>query len=360
MDRSQPIRALDVEDDMPVMDEPEQHSTRHSSAHGSKTTIEGKGDGGTGDEPEPEVMPGSKSEIKYLFGVHKTSSDRWDWEDRLPEQIGEAQATQGLVPGKAREAFALVHRRIVYRGDEEPQTYRIDVNGLKLCGFLSKVLQDCPEEHVGRLKSELDPPCVALFHRRKKYQEILDQDEDLDTKIQARLLMTLLDQIWIRHSSAYNEAGRTGLIEPESCWTIFPPNELVIVRIEGAVSLAKLTRSEPGYFPHELLTLRVKVVNWNGSYCGYEDRSHSIAEFSGLKRISELEVYPLRFHDDPRGLEEMLLARGRAFEALRGYHFKAYHTRSPSQKESSRPVSAQSWRLSQQEKAKAYGRSRGL
>ncbi|KAI9761672.1 MAG: Arginine N-methyltransferase 2 [Chaenotheca gracillima] len=50
-----------------------------------------------------------------------------------------------------------------------------------------------------------------------------------------------------------------------------------------------------------------------------------IEEFLGTERIIELAAYPLIHHPERVELEERLLERGRRFENLQGYHFKAYY-----------------------------------
>ena len=46
--------------------------------------------------------------------------------------------------------------------------------------------------------------------------------------------------------------------------------------------------------------------------------------FEGPKRVLSLPAYPISFTEDPTGLKESMLRRGRKFESLRGYRFLSY------------------------------------
>lgn len=49
-----------------------------------------------------------------------------------------------------------------------------------------------------------------------------------------------------------------------------------------------------------------------------------IGNYIGRKRVASLPVYPLSFADRPEEIKASVLARGRRFEQLRGFHFRSY------------------------------------
>lgn len=47
-------------------------------------------------------------------------------------------------------------------------------------------------------------------------------------------------------------------------------------------------------------------------------------EWEGTKSITKLSAYPLEYHPNLRKLKQELMARGKLFESLSGYHYKDY------------------------------------
>jgi hypothetical protein len=70
--------------------------------------------------------------------------------------------------------------------------------------------------------------------------------------------------------------------------------------------------------------LECEFVDYDGKIFGIRKESTSISRFSGTKKITQFEAYPLKFHEDSGNLRGRLLDRGRKFEAYRGTHFVAY------------------------------------
>jgi hypothetical protein len=65
----------------------------------------------------------------------------------------------------------------------------------------------------------------------------------------------------------------------------------------------------------------VDVIDWNGEMFGIKVESWALMRYKGSRRMQELTVLPLRECPDPEKLKSDLIARGRIFERLRGYHF---------------------------------------
>jgi hypothetical protein len=49
-----------------------------------------------------------------------------------------------------------------------------------------------------------------------------------------------------------------------------------------------------------------------------------IQPFDGTRAIPDLDAYPIQFNSEAGSIENRLAARGKRFEELQGYHYKAY------------------------------------
>ena len=79
-----------------------------------------------------------------------------------------------------------------------------------------------------------------------------------------------------------------------------------------------------GQHGHGAFHIDCENVDWNGTEFGWSSRRKVISGFHGTKPITQLLVFPLEFHRNKEQLKEKLIVRGKKFEELRGYHFKAY------------------------------------
>lgn len=124
---------------------------------------------------------------------------------------------------------------------------------------------------------------------------------------------------------ACKEARKTGQVAWDNVWQIFPPGELVLMKIAGVQAVGRVVRQkrvgkQPGY-PDPCQEITLEFVSWNGERCGYADVNRRIYRFEGLRKVVGLAVYPLSFADDPTAVETRMIQRGRKFERLRGFHF---------------------------------------
>jgi hypothetical protein len=73
-----------------------------------------------------------------------------------------------------------------------------------------------------------------------------------------------------------------------------------------------------GYF------IQCENVDWDGAEFGRSIQGHHIFSFEGTKPITQLEVFPLQFYPKKENAKEKLISRGKKFEELRHYQYKAY------------------------------------
>lgn len=106
---------------------------------------------------------------------------------------------------------------------------------------------------------------------------------------------------------------------------IFQPGCIVLAAHKGPMSAFELDQTE--YMENQcgqFLQLSADCVDYSGKEFGRHTEYIKIPEFSGTKKITGLNAFPLEFHDSQEAIVAMLTKRGEVFEQLAGHHYKAY------------------------------------
>lgn len=73
----------------------------------------------------------------------------------------------------------------------------------------------------------------------------------------------------------------------------------------------------------EFLNIHADSVDWNGQNFGRCRENILVPKFKGTKKITSLNAVPLALRSDREKLRLKLIERGKRFEALGGYCYKA-------------------------------------
>jgi adenylate kinase family enzyme len=175
---------------------------------------------------------------------------------------------------------------------------------------------------------EFQPPFEPFVHRWEAFCEARDKEEDPITKQHADLLFNVLEVELREPLREKNDHVSHGVVTFRNIWTIFEPG-LHIFDHNEELDEERVYKLVEGQFadnqcigPHYRLT--VHYTDFNGTRFGTGTTYLAIPAFSGTREISKLAAYPLSFHPDQNGVKERVIARGKVFEQLKGYHFKHY------------------------------------
>lgn len=168
-------------------------------------------------------------------------------------------------------------------------------------------------------------PYSPIVHRWDQLHAQCEATAEPKSKSAFKQLMTFLRPILAPSIDSLIETKKTGKVEFNNIWQIFPPGELVVTSFFGVEAVARILRyelvqpcREPPYWQVDF-----EYLDWNGERCGYSSAKTKIRYFSGFKFVTGLGVYPLSFSSTASEIRERLTARGRKFEGLRGYHFRS-------------------------------------
>ena len=221
--------------------------------------------------------------------------------------------------------YALVVRKTGHGGDDTWKIKSITVFSPYILELFRTALKDYPGVATALDRVELDAPFEPLLHRWEALDEGLKEDNDLKARNHFNLFRQTVEPVLAPHLKAAAECKEHGVIPYESVWTIFPPGSLVTWEADGQSNIGRMeeagtawTMCGPAY------QVTCDQVDWNGDVFGFTKKTIKIPSFEGTRPVTELSVIPLDLKPNAAELKKAHIQRGRAFEALHGYHFKAY------------------------------------
>lgn len=266
--------------------------------------------------PKAEVsqnVPGSKCEVKFLYNHSSVSGPGSIWSENADLILEEDRLKALAAP------YAIVHRfSKSKRKNRAWETHSIEIQSNKLKAFLDTIFEDDRDWDPYAEPYTFRPPFREVFHRWETLKLKYAQQPDESVRDEVKMLIDIILPFMTPHRTALEEIERTETISFSQLWLIFPPGELVVTLIEGNMCVCRLRELAIG---PKHLTLTMEQFDWNGRYCGFKDIQVELFAYSELKPVSKLRPYPLRFASN-KEIQTKLLARGRQFAALRGFHVR--------------------------------------
>ncbi|OAL30586.1 hypothetical protein AYO20_08673 [Fonsecaea nubica] len=276
------------------------------------------------DRPKgPPVAKGSINEAKALYSK-KDQDGKDQWVTEEPVDVVEAAENEET----AKFAF-LVRKQKSYDSRKKYDIHSIIVQSPWLKKSLGVILEDYPGITTNLDRLVFRAPFHPFVHRWDKLTSLLEEDnfeEDI-ARDHLKLFRDTLFEELENAIAAKIDLVKNEVVTFEYLWTIFEPQTLVYSMSDGKECVFKLnsssrvTDSRRGL---ELLQLDVWSVDWDGDKFGQHVTYLSNYEFPGTTPITSLQAYPLKFHPEKEQLMLRLVARGKLFERLAGYHYKAY------------------------------------
>ena len=214
------------------------------------------------------------------------------------------------------QEYAGVHRRILNEmGINIATTLEIK------SPFLRKALKELLKDQQ-RINLDADPitiskPYEPLFYQRKAIREYRDAQTDDQARIEMDMLVEFMDLNLDDIQREYDQNVAHGRITTDMAWTLFPPGEVVVFGADSPMPIQCLVvkdcRRQPRQIPQ--LQLKCNLFEFNGRKFGKSFRNVGVIlpQQSGPYPITDLPMYPLRFHPNPDQLRQTLIERGRKY-----------------------------------------------
>ncbi|PKS12566.1 hypothetical protein jhhlp_000774 [Lomentospora prolificans] len=275
-------------------------------------------------DSDKDESDGSKCEIITFYNHSTDPNDKRPRWSEFQDPVAEERRLKQV--GKD---FAVIHRqsRVEKDGCDSWITTSIEAQSPRLRTVLDQVFSDYSGWFPDSSPYAVAPPFKPYVHRWDTLKKVCEEAGSGMLAAELQLLRGELEPRITGYLSSLDRIRSTGTVSFSNLWMILAPGCLVISDRTGKTQISKLVqvifspkkRNQDAFY-----RLVLASVNWNGSTTGIELSVVNICEYGDAIAVQKLSVYPVEFASNWEKIEKQVLARGRKWEALRGYHMKAY------------------------------------
>ena len=226
---------------------------------------------------------------------------------------------------------ALVLTRYIENG--ETWLYELNIQS----PYIKKALQEVVGSYPG-INIETDstitlhgePRC--LFHYRKELKEYAEASQDDCMREHVGFSLRYMNRALRKEILTFENMMEGNEEAPgldfENLWVAFKPGTLVYLKtfdgldsIEKFISMSK----REDMTGTQTWKLVLSSLKYDGVGFGYTRTESTIKHYSGYKPLTDLEVFPFKFHGDHESIRGRLLSRGRKYMTLHGCHYRMYN-----------------------------------
>jgi hypothetical protein len=271
---------------------------------------------------------GSSLTVKTLYEGPNSREGNFEWVDYPPRQLSKSAA-------RAQDRVAIKVFKVkdkdkpVISGRYSLRYHKIEIQNPLLIGALAEVLQKQDIHLDANENASFSHPFRELYFAYDdvvaKHRSLGDDRDSAALRPYMLLLVKLLDDIFSDTRAKLRQLRENKLISYKLAWALFPKNTTVITWGNNCELLCKVKdTSYDEVLGMSKLSVRGKILRFNGTGFGWEDSELEISSFGGNRPITELPVYPLDFYDGKEEMVARLTARGRKVLDLQGLVYVNY------------------------------------
>lgn len=245
---------------------------------------------------------------------YQSCPDRWSEFDNVDDDGVDLKHRTSQIP--------IVHRHIYVKKHWVTSSVTFQDPAMRV--VLAEVLRKYQDLDCELENWTFQPPFMPLVHRWDALKKYHASAEAEDLKSASSALLAFLAPILATSIISLAQTKKTGKVNFQNIWQIFPPRSLVMTKFYGVDTICRVIKYKHRPADRcnpEGWVIDMEYVDWNGENSGYATTSLTIWEFEGYRRVTALPVFPISFLNDIEGTKAKILERGRKFERLRGYHF---------------------------------------
>lgn len=267
---------------------------------------------------EEEVEPGMKTSVKNLYRAHPNHP----WDEWVPDNVD-----LNPEPTSSFKQFALVVR---YETREEDRP-TLSLHSVSIQSPLIKdrlgVVFDSYKGIATTLKRlKFRAPFHEFFYRWDRFEQSIREEKDELVLRHMKLLYGVISPEIRPHIESVQDLLSNNVITFDYLWALFEPGTEVYTILDEQHRMYGLVSSkyEQSSQNRTEFKLTCRYIDCDGSNFGYVSTSLAIDDFDNVKPIPELSVLPSHLHPRIKAIRAELTERGRKFEQLNGFHYKAY------------------------------------
>ncbi|CAI6267882.1 unnamed protein product [Periconia digitata] len=271
-------------------------------------------------EQNDGVEHGMFLESKDLY----RSNPRQEWTVWSPDDLENgSQAT-------ASEKFALIIKR--ERIQQEDGSVGLSLHSLQVQSplireMLSSVFGGYPGINTNLKKLQFNAPFREFYYRWREFS-IASKNSKADeiTAAHFALLFDIISAQILPHIDVVKDLMLNNAITYDYLWALFEPGMEVYSVMDKQHRLYRLLSTDyvTGRDGTKYFRLTCQHIDTDGTRFGYVTTNLSIGSFADVLPTTSLQVLPAYLKPGIDEIRTRLRQRGKAFESLRGCHYKSY------------------------------------
>ena len=196
-----------------------------------------------------------------------------------------------------------------YGRDGSLESSRLEIQSPHIIKALREVIKTYPGQSFNGETVILHDQLKCIFHYRKELEDYRQNIDDKVAKWHIHLILRFMRkelQSSIRSYKAHVETSPfSPSIEFKDLWMVFVPGELVLSgKYETRqISLLRSTVIQQDSCGNAIWSITSRCFTQDGMHFGYSDKIVGIPFFNSAKDIRKLPIWPLKYCDDEKALE---------------------------------------------------------
>jgi hypothetical protein len=169
-------------------------------------------------------------------------------------------------------------------------------------------------------------PFRPLWFRHDEIAALHRSTTESALRSHLQLLLKVLSDVFGSMRTHLKNLQSSGLISFKLGWTYFPKDSIVYSPEKDCERLCRVVDTEyikdQSGKPH--LIVKAEEISFDGESFVWKDVNLDIKAFEGNRPVTELDHYPLSFHEDAAGIKSKLAARGERVLDYQGLTYCEY------------------------------------
>ncbi|KAL4865369.1 hypothetical protein BDV12DRAFT_174767 [Aspergillus spectabilis] len=242
--------------------------------------------------------PGANEWDQYLFTVRR----KFDWENKYVETV-------------------------------------VDLKSKYLRDALGKVMDGVKGVSLVQETAVVDPNMLFLYlEESRQYMKELKQQAKSEKKKKARkvaalkanhlrVLLKYLDTDYAETKKTLYPLLEANTITFDLLWALFKPNTIAYTPTYGNQDEPRAFKieyasKESSFMKGQWYSIEGRYLEYDGKTFGMGTMAAEVESFKGVRKITSLGCYPLKYHREANEIKTKLIERGKKFVALRGMNYR--------------------------------------
>jgi hypothetical protein len=217
----------------------------------------------------------------------------------------------------------------------------VDIRSKPLKEALKHIMSEVKGVSLVQETPHIDPNMLFLYlEETRAYMKELKEASKSEKKRKARkaaaakashlkVLIKYLDKDYAETKKTLYPLLENKMITFDLLWALYKPNTIAYCATYGdhdqprAFKIDYATK-DSHFMKGVWYSIEGRYLEYDGKSFGMGTMHTDVMSFTGSRKISSLDCYPLQYHKDPEGVRTTLIERGKKFAALKGMNYR-YH-----------------------------------